>query len=101
MKIMLTVASTTASGKTVSGGLKVSAPRRVKIRHGGSAEWKKQQRDAKLYYKRNKNKIKRKADLYKKRNATRLAKRAEFLKHAPKARIVAPTAATSRTKSGK
>lgn len=87
MKVTMILASDKA---TIANFLKVSAPRRRKLRHGGDPGWKAMQRKAKMYYKRNKAKLARKAKLYRKKNAARLAKRAEFLKHARPATVVAP-----------
>lgn len=102
MKVKLVIAATADEAATyitearAGNSFKVSAPRRVKIKHGGDSAWKAMQKKAKTYYKKNKSKLSKAKKLYRKRNATKIAARREFLKHAPKAKVVNPMTSVAK-----
>lgn len=106
MKVCLVVAATaeeasehlTENQALAGNTFKVSAPRKVKIRHGGDPGWKAQQKKARIYYKKNRSKLAKARKVYRKRNAKKLASRREFLKHAPKAKVINPMTSVASTK---
>lgn len=99
MKVQLVVAATAEeASEALANNFKVSAPRKVKIRHGGDSQWRAMQKKAKVYYRKNKTKLSKQKKLYRKRNANRLSQRREFLKHAPKSQVVNPNVSVASIK---